>query len=513
MDTKHVIALPFGASRFADATLAGKGGMGAVYRAFDKRLERPVAIKVLDTSIAQPEARLADRFLAEARAVARVSHPNVVQVFDVSDGPPPHMVMEWVDGRSLDHSIRDGGAMEPRVAARIIRDIARGLAHAHSLGVIHRDIKPANIIVDAAGAPKLIDFGIAKFAQGDANLTRANVVVGTPNFLAPEQIRGLPIDGRTDEYALGITFYALLYGRLPFAGDSTEEVFRHHLETPLPHLDELEPRVGKKLVAILRRMTAKDRELRFADCGAVGAALDDWLEQRESASPEAATFEPTAANRPTHRAKSHVRTTALALLALAAVAGIAFVATRGEKTPAGDFNAKSPSRGVEKTEPSPLGVSAPLRQIPDPSTAPANPLAFVVISARDAATSIASTVETELSSAFARAGHIRIVERAQLDAVLQENLRSRSVEFDPKTALAIGHKLAARVAVFGSVVAFGPNNVLSVRSVDTLTGVQLAQESTEWRRGAAWSATQPAIRKVAATLESATLRALDSAPR
>ncbi len=197
--------------------LIGRGGMGAVYRARQRRLDRTVALKVLVPELADDSA-FAQRFLREARAMARMSHPNVVTVHDFGEEAGRYyLVMEYVEGASLRDVIAEG-RLAPAQALAVVGEICAGLAYAHAQGVVHRDIKPENILIDRDGAAKIADFGLAKLAgsAGAGALTRTSQVMGTPQYMAPEQIvRPLEVDHRADIYSLGVVFYEMLTGELP----------------------------------------------------------------------------------------------------------------------------------------------------------------------------------------------------------------------------------------------------------------------------------------------------------
>jgi serine/threonine protein kinase len=189
--------------RYIDLELLGRGGMGAVYRGRDPDLDRAVAIKVM--LHASPD--FVARFRREAQAIAKLTHPNIVHVYDfgVDEDDNPYFVMELVEGRSLDRVLVDEGRLPPLTAVDIIRQAAEGLAVAHNQGIIHRDIKPANLILLADGRVKIVDFGIARITQGNAQLTGAASLMGTPGYMAPEQATGGIVDQRADVYALGMT--------------------------------------------------------------------------------------------------------------------------------------------------------------------------------------------------------------------------------------------------------------------------------------------------------------------
>ncbi|MDM7973345.1 MAG: serine/threonine-protein kinase [candidate division Zixibacteria bacterium] len=255
----------------------GQGAMGIVYRGHDQVLDRPVALKRLAARLVG-ESVYSERFRQEARALARLSHPHIVQVFDlIAVGEEIWMVLEYLDGGSLADYLKTHGRLEPAEAARMICGIADGLAVAHREGIIHRDIKPANILLTADRRAKLSDFGIAKLAR-EATLTQAGSTLGSPAYMSPEQCSGEGLDERSDIYSLGITLYELLAGRPPFAGETSGILAQHLVGDPAP-LAQWAPGVPEPLDRLVRLMLAKRREDRPQMMAEVAAALDGWTER------------------------------------------------------------------------------------------------------------------------------------------------------------------------------------------------------------------------------------------
>lgn len=263
--------------RYRLDAVMGKGGAGQVYRAFDTRLHRAVAVKQLLVHDAG-EDDFVRRFEQEARTLANLSHPHIVAVHDlVVEHGQFWMVMELLTGGDLKGLIRERHFLLQRDALSITRDIAAALAHAHEKQVVHRDIKPENVLRSAEGVWKLTDFGIAKQQSSDIK-TQFGLVIGSLAYMSPEQATGAVVDARSDIYSLGISLHEMLTGEAPFKGDM-RQVLAQHVTRDLPVLDHVSPAVN----ALLRRMTAKAPEERFADCGELIRAMDDCLAEVQTA--------------------------------------------------------------------------------------------------------------------------------------------------------------------------------------------------------------------------------------
>ncbi len=252
----------------------GRGGFGIVFRAFDERLQRVAAVKVLSPALAvtSPARK---RFLREARSSAAVRHENVVQVYAVEERPLPYLVMELVPGETLQERIDRTGPLEAGEALRIARQIAEGLAAAHDKGLVHRDIKPSNILLDAAsGQVKITDFGLARAAD-DASLTRSGVVAGTPMYMAPEQAKGEALDQRADLFSLGSVMYVMLAGRPPFRAENTPAVLKRVAEDAPRPIREVIPEVPQWLCRVVEKLHAKEPGKRFQTAREVADLLAD----------------------------------------------------------------------------------------------------------------------------------------------------------------------------------------------------------------------------------------------
>jgi serine/threonine protein kinase len=252
------------AGRYRLEAPIGAGGMAEVFRAFDTTLDRPVAVKILAPQYAK-DPGFVDRFRREAQAAARLNHPNVVGVYDSgSDDGTHYIVMEFIEGRTLADFLSKGGRLAPPKAIEIAERIADALEAAHAQGVIHRDIKSANVMVTRSGVVKVMDFGIARIAEGAENVTQTAAVLGTASYLSPEQAQGRPVDARSDIYSLGVVLYEMLVGVPPFTGDTAMAVaYRHvHENPPLPSSKNMD--VPPALDAVVMRALAKNPANRYA---------------------------------------------------------------------------------------------------------------------------------------------------------------------------------------------------------------------------------------------------------
>jgi predicted Ser/Thr protein kinase len=238
----------------------GAGGMGVVYRGYDARLNRNVALKTLRPELSlDPEYR--ERFLREARSAAALSHPNVTQIYFIGEEEgQPFFAMEFLEGKSLETLVREQGKLPPGRAVEMIRQAAAGLKAAAARGIVHRDIKPSNLALTSDGTLKVTDFGLAKLAVGDAGLTLAGEVLGSPNYMAPEQASGHPADLRSDIYSLGATLYELVTGKPPFEGPTPVSVILKHAREPVRNPRQLTPGLPYPLVILIQKMLAKRPE-------------------------------------------------------------------------------------------------------------------------------------------------------------------------------------------------------------------------------------------------------------
>jgi eukaryotic-like serine/threonine-protein kinase len=279
------------AGRYRLERRLGVGGMATVQLAFDTRLERYVAVKLLAEHLAD-DSNFVSRFRHEALAAARLVHPNVVQVFDFGLDEATHrnfIVMEYVNGQSCAEMLRERRSLPPREAVDILAQACRGLDYAHRNGVVHRDVKPGNLLVNRERMVKLADFGIAKAAE-QSDITKVGSVLGTAAYLAPEQARGEPAGPKSDLYALGVVAYQLMAGRLPYDAASLTDLARLQETSPPRRLDELEPDVPSSLAAAVAVALHRAPEHRYAGAGDMESALRDGLRGRAPAADTETTW-------------------------------------------------------------------------------------------------------------------------------------------------------------------------------------------------------------------------------
>src|SRR4051794_37463866 len=258
--------------RYRAVRRLGAGGMAEVWCAEDEVLGRQVALKLLGGRFAEdPDFR--ERFRREAQAAAGLTHPNIVGIFDRAEWEgTPYIAMELVDGRTLKELVTERGALPPTVAVNFAEQILQALAYAHRRGLVHRDIKPQNVIVDADGTAKVADFGIARAANSE--MTQTGSIVGTVQYLSPEQAQGLPVDRRSDLYSVGVVLYELLTGHVPFEGEAPVSIALKHVnERPAP-AGQMRPGIPPGLDAVVLKALEKDPALRFQTAEEFIAALE-----------------------------------------------------------------------------------------------------------------------------------------------------------------------------------------------------------------------------------------------
>jgi len=338
------------AGRYELEELVGSGGMSSVYRAHDRLLERSVALKILHEQFTRDEGYV-ERFRREARSVAQLAHPNIVTVIDrgEQDGRQ-FIVFEYVDGENLKELVDREGPLPVRDAIELTLQVARGLSFAHDQGLVHRDVKPQNVLLDADGRAKVTDFGIAHAVDVDG-MTITGTIMGTSNYIAPEQARGQPVDEQTDVYSLGCVLYELLAGEVPFDGDSFVAIAMRHVNDPVPSVREVRPDVPPRLDWAIQRAMAKDHDDRFDSMADFAAELEASYGELDGAEGETMVVPRAAPPRrrrqsPRRRRRLGVWPAVLAGVVLAAIAGGVIGALTLGGGGGGSSNAPRPSGPV-----------------------------------------------------------------------------------------------------------------------------------------------------------------------
>ena len=264
--------------RYRVDALIATGGMSAVYRGLDLRLDRPVALKVMDSRYAGDQQFLT-RFQREARAVARLKDPGLVAVYDQGfDGRHPFLVMELIEGGTLRELLRERGPMPPHAVAAVLAPVLGGLANAHRAGLVHRDVKPENVLISDDGEVKIADFGLVR-AVAEAKITSTSVILGTAAYLSPEQVSTGDAGPRSDVYAVGVLAYELLTGATPFTGDSALSIAYQRIDNDVPPPSAAIVGVPPLFDELVSRATRRDPADRYADAQAMGAALETIVDE------------------------------------------------------------------------------------------------------------------------------------------------------------------------------------------------------------------------------------------
>ena len=491
--------------RYTSLTLIGQGGMGAVYRGRDPELDRPVAIKVMLD--ATPD--FVARFRREAQSIARLTHANIVQVYDfgVDDEGNPYFVMELIDGTPLDKIVRDRGRLAPIEAIRIITQAAEGLAAAHRAGIVHRDVKPSNLIVDGRGTVKLVDFGIARVATGGTALTGAAALMGTPGYMAPEQAAGKQVDHRADIYALGLTLFELLAGQPPYEAADPISLVVKNMQEPLPDLRVRGFGIPDELVRLVEQMGAKDPDQRLQSCEAVVAALDDLASQMKTGKVDMANaatdrIPPTnvhAKQADVRRAvaagastggskKAPVGLIAGAALGLVAIGVGAVLYLRGGHEPVNvndnvnvSVNVKRPGDTTNPPTKVPMGdVIANAKQLPPPLKSgqglAKGPLRVAVLKFKNVGADPALEMlsqgigETALSALTGSTQGVQLIERNDIESDVGEIDRAGDAHFDALTVAKLGQLKGIEYAVQGGFQKAGSKLRITARFVRVENG-------------------------------------------
>jgi serine/threonine protein kinase len=338
----------------------GRGGMATVYRGYDPRFEREVAVKVLPPELLHADPQFKLRFEREAKIIAQLEHSAIVPVYDVdTDGDQPYFVMRYMTGGSLSERIK-AGVFTIEEATRILERVGPGLDEAHSKGIVHRDIKPSNILFDNRGTPYISDFGIAKLSQAQAGNVTGSAIIGTPAYMAPEQAQGDNIDGRVDIYALGIILYEMVTGKQPYEADTPMAVALKHITDPVPHILTANPKLPQGMDMVIQKAMAKNREDRFASSkemtDALHAVMRGDTTKLQPVAPPKTQMKSTVIQPPIVAEKKgfNMLTVVIPVVALAAIAGGFFLfngVNRPAATTEAPVNTSTSAPATETSEP------------------------------------------------------------------------------------------------------------------------------------------------------------------
>jgi serine/threonine-protein kinase len=436
--------------------------MGAVYRAHDPALDRTVAIKVI---LSASEEYLL-RFARESRAIARLSHPHIVQVYDsgADERGNPYFVMELIEGKSLSTLLGERGPLPVAQVVELLRQAAQGLAAAHAAGIVHRDIKPANLIYSDKHGIKLVDFGIARLASATEDLTATHATLGTLSYMAPEVLNGQPADARADIYALGLCTFHLLTGRPPFAGPSAVAVAMKQISEPLPDLRREVPGAPPELYQLIERMTHKSRERRVQTCDEVAAAAAAIAGQLTNPSTDASPHTTRQVPRLTAQLPVVLLAGGLGLLASVVLA----IVLSGKARDHAARHAAGPSPVAPVAVPAVPAESAAAPAPPTRAAAATGPVRVAVLKfknlggdrdldfyseglAEQAIIALAPLQGLGNASGRPPSRRIMLIERNQFDEQnLPELKRSQTDYIDKATAAQLGKVLGAEVVVQGA---------------------------------------------------------------
>ena len=364
----------------------GRGGMATVYRGYDPRFEREVAVKVLPPELLHSDPQFKLRFDREAKIIAQLEHSSIVPVYDVdTDGDQPYFVMRYMSGGSLSERIK-AGVFTVEEATRILERVGPGLDEAHSKGIVHRDIKPSNILFDNRGTPYISDFGIAKLSQAQAGNVTGSAIIGTPAYMAPEQAQGDSIDGRVDIYALGIILYEMVTGRQPYEADTPMAVALKHITDPVPHILNANPKLPPGMDMIIQKAMAKDRDERFANSkemidGLHAVMRGETTKLQPLAAPK--TIKGTAIQRTiiTEKQGFNALLVIIPVVAIAAIAGGLFLFNAINRTSATESPVNTVTSAAATETPEPTSEATQAIVLPAETATEAPPAATETIAA------------------------------------------------------------------------------------------------------------------------------------
>ena len=351
----------------------GRGGMATVYRAYDPRFEREVAVKVLPQELLHSDPQFRLRFEREAKIIAQLEHSAIVPVYDVGESEgQPYFVMRYMNGGSLSERIK-AGVFTIDEAIQILGAIAPALDEAHSKGIVHRDIKPSNILFDKRGNPYISDFGIAKLTQAQAGNVTGSAIIGTPAYMAPEQAQGTDVDGRADIYALGIILFELLTGKQPYEADTPMAVAIKHITDPVPRIRQTNPKLPEGMDTIIQKAMAKNKTDRFSTAAEMTDALREVVRNittKLQAAPAAASSPPAT---PTTKADAKALPQKKTFNALFVIAPVIVIAAL-----AGGFFLFNGNRTPQETE-APVSTSTSVPQVTEKLTSVSETTAVPVV--------------------------------------------------------------------------------------------------------------------------------------
>ncbi|HEV7504884.1 MAG TPA: serine/threonine-protein kinase [Thermoanaerobaculia bacterium] len=372
--------------RFEIVRLLGRGGMGAVYLAEDRKIGRPVAIKqiriergVSDEALVEARAR----FDVELQAAGRLSHPNIATVYDAFETEDSYCIaLEYVPGISLDERLKAGPPLTAPAAAKLGGQIAAGLDYAHQRGIVHRDVKPGNVLLSEDGTVKITDFGIAKLASLD--VTQTGIALGTPSYMSPEQIQSNPLDGRSDQFSLGVLLYLMLTGRLPFTGGNAQSVLYNILHAEPERPGAINAALPAAVDRVLAKALAKEPGDRYATCAELARELEAALAGAQTAAPPSQAMPTGTATAPFESSPRPARSVLPWALGCVAVLGVLLVVGFFGMMSSLDRGAPArPSR--PRSSPAPGGLApspaaAPTPAIAEPQPASPGPIAVEITS-------------------------------------------------------------------------------------------------------------------------------------
>jgi serine/threonine-protein kinase len=433
MDIEQLVGTKLG--NYEIQNLLGRGGMGVVYKARQISLDRSVALKILPPSLSS-DSSFVKRFQREAQAVAQLDHPNIVQIHDIAKAKGLHFFsMQYVEGRTLDEVLKERGRLDADEAVRIITQAAQGIEHAHKNGIIHRDIKPSNIILDDSGNAKVMDFGLARSTEERSKLTESGTLMGTLDYMSPEQCRGEKLDGRTDIYSLGVALYEALAGRTPFEAPNEAALINKIVNEDMPDIQTLNPDVPITLSKIIFKALAKDKETRYNE---IGVLLEDLRSCAKALEPAKAT-KPIDMDMPV-RIRRNRMGIAAGILVLAGLCIIGILFFREPKEPATTPKGETYSS---------IAV-----------------LPFDNMSSEPDQEHFCDGMAEELSNALSYVKDLRVISRTSASSVKEQNLDVRE----------IGKRLNVEVVLQGSVRKAGNRLRITAQLVDTDGGHQLWSE-------------------------------------